>query len=192
MHFDEDRYLGLLAVCEPDRLLRVMSKVVDPEEFLSDHGARSLSAFHRGHPVTVNTAEGPSTVDYEPAESRSTLYGGNSNWRGPVWMPINTLLVAALRRYHTYCHGELLVPFPTGQGEPTSLGAIADALASRLIGLFLRDGGTGDRPSTPGFPWQEQATFFEYFDGDTGRGLGASHQTGWTALVASLALGWPR
>jgi hypothetical protein len=165
--------------------------MLDTGEFLSDHGVRSLSAAHREHPVTIELAGHAFTVDYEPAESRSWLYGGNSNWRGPVWFPINALLIAALRRYHVYCKGDLLVQCPSGEGEPISLAAVADDLAHRLVSLFLASGDR-ERPSSSGLPWQDVPTFFEYFDGDSGRGLGASHQTGWTALVASLALGWPR
>jgi hypothetical protein len=191
MHFDESAYLGLLAVCDPDRLLRVLRRVLDESEFLSPHGVRSLSAAHRADPVTVVLGGHDFTVGYEPAESRSALYGGNSNWRGPIWLPVNALLIAALRRYDRFCSGGLVVECPTGSGQPLGLGAVADELTRRLLDLFRPDV-TGKRPAQAGLPWQQDATFFEYFDGDTGRGLGASHQTGWTALIAALALGWPR
>jgi hypothetical protein len=191
MHFDEESYRGLLAVCDPERLMRVLARVLDEAEFLSDHGVRSLSAAHRAHPVTVELSGRRFTVDYEPAESRSPLYGGNSNWRGPVWLPVNALLIAALRRYDTFCHGDLLTQCPAGAGEEVGLGPVADEVSRRLLSLFLPDS-EGKRPCQTGLPWQQDVTFFEYFDGDTGKGLGASHQTGWTALVASLALGWPR
>jgi hypothetical protein len=191
MHFDEDAYRGLLAVCEPEHLLRVLSRVLDPAEFLSDHGVRSLSADHRGQPVTIELAGHAFTVDYEPAESQTSLYGGNSNWRGPVWLPVNALLVGALRRYHTYCRGDLYTECPLGSGPAMSLGAVADELSRRIVGLFTPDD-RGVLPAQANLPWQTDPLFFEYFDGDTGHGLGASHQTGWTALVASLALGWPQ
>ena len=191
MHFDEEQYHGLLAVCDPERLVRVLERVLDPGEFLSDHGVRSLSAAHRANPVTIDIAGHTFGVDYEPAESRSGLYGGNSNWRGPIWMPINALLVASLRRFDAACRGTLLVQCPSGVGDPVGLGHVADELTSRLIGLFL-PGDDGRRPALGSLPWQRDPLFFEYFDGDTGLGLGASHQTGWTSLVASLALGWPR
>jgi hypothetical protein len=190
-HFEEGNYQGLLAVCDPERLLRVLERMLDPAELLSDHGVRSLSAVHRERPVSVQLGGQSFTVDYEPAESRSAMYGGNSNWRGPVWVPINALLVAALRRYDTFCHGALRSRLPTGSERDVGLGAVADELSRRMVSLFL-PGRTGERPSQPDLPWQQDVTFFEYFDGDTGKGLGASHQTGWTALVASLALGWPR
>ena|SRR6266540_2850371 len=131
-------------------------------------------------------------VDYEPAESRTPLFGGNSNWRGPVWMPINYLLVEALRSFDGYYGAMLTVELPTGSGRSVSLGAAADALAKRLTTLFLPDG-DGRRPIWGGREpfasdprWGEDPWFFEYFDGETGAGLGASHQTGWTALVAAL------
>jgi hypothetical protein len=191
MHFDEENYQGLLSVCDPDRLSRVLLRVLDETELLSAHGVRSLSAAHRDQTVTIELGGRDFTVGYEPAESRTALYGGNSNWRGPVWFPINALLIGALRRYHVFCHGDLRAQCPTGQGETVGLGAVADELSRRLLSLFL-PAATGERPAQAGQPWQQDVTFFEYFDGDTGRGLGASHQTGWTALAASLALGWPR
>jgi hypothetical protein len=193
MHFDEERFQGLLALCDSDRLERVLARMLDPAEFWSPHGIRSLSAVHRDHPAEVQLGDHTFSVDYEPAESRSGLYGGNSNWRGPIWLPVNALLVAALRRFDAACRDDVLVPCPAGAGAgaPIRLGEVADQLTERLISLFVADA-DGHRPCLGALPWQDAPLFFEYFDGDDGRGLGASHQTGWTALVASLALGWPR
>jgi len=182
----------LLALVSGNRLERVLARALDPAEFLSDHGIRSLSRYHADHPYVLDVDGGQYRVDYEPAESRTPLFGGNSNWRGPVWMPINYLLVQALRTFDGYYGAMLTVELPTGSGRSVSLGAVADALAQRLTTLFLPDG-EGHRPLWGGREpfasdprWREDPWFFEYFHGETGAGLGASHQTGWTALVAAL------
>jgi Mannosylglycerate hydrolase MGH1-like glycoside hydrolase domain len=182
----------LLALVHGDRLRRILGHMLDPTEFLSEHGVRSLSAWHRDHPFCLSLDGVEHSVDYEPGESTTSLFGGNSNWRGPVWFPIDFLLVEALQQYAHYYGDGFTVEYPTGSGQQASLEAIAADLSRRLISLFL-PGGDGRRPVhgdepryAAGGPWADDVLFYEYFDGDTGRGLGASHQTGWTALVAKL------
>ncbi len=182
----------LLSVLSPERLRRVLARMLDPEEFLSPHGIRSLSAAHREAPVTLDLEGQRHTVTYEPAESSTGMFGGNSNWRGPVWFPMNYLLLEALRTYDRYYGEDLKVAMPSGSGPPERLRAVADDLADGLIGLFRR-GPDGRRPLNGSRAvldddplWRDLVTFPEYFHGDTGAGLGASHQTGWTALVATL------
>ncbi|NTU77938.1 MAG: glucosidase [Chloroflexales bacterium] len=182
----------LLALCHGQRMWRLLRYALDPEEFLSPYGVRSLSRYHAEHPYVLALGDVAHTIRYEPGESQSGLFGGNSNWRGPVWFPLNYLLIEALQRYHHYYGEAFTVECPTGSGRQLSLGAIADALARRLISLFEADG-LGRRPADglvggpPPDPHGRAALlFYEYFHGDTGAGLGASHQTGWTALVAKL------
>jgi hypothetical protein len=181
----------LLALLDVDRLRRVLTRMFDEQEFLSPFGVRSLSASYRTPFRTVVEGRDVS-IDYEPAESRSGLFGGNSNWRGPVWFPVNVLLADALRTYHGFLGDDFTVEVPTGSGSACTLGQAADLIDSRLCDLF-RVGSTGTRPSDgariesdPNPLWRDHLTFSEYFDGDTGEGLGATHQTGWTALVAHL------
>ncbi|MFW6183899.1 MAG: MGH1-like glycoside hydrolase domain-containing protein, partial [Chloroflexota bacterium] len=182
----------LLAILSRQRLLRVLRYLLNEEEFLAPYGIRSLSKYHQAHPYSL-TIDGKSFhIDYQPAESRSALFGGNSNWRGPIWFPINYLLVEALQKFHDYYGDELQVEYPTGSGRKLSLEEVAADLSQRLIRLFLRDeqghrpiyGGTGLFQEDP--HWRDHLLFHEYFHGDNGAGLGASHQTGWTALVARL------
>ncbi|MHB8459555.1 MAG: MGH1-like glycoside hydrolase domain-containing protein [Candidatus Limnocylindrales bacterium] len=182
----------LLALVHGHRLKRLLARMLDPDEFLSDHGVRSLSRYHRDHPFSLDLDGTVSTVDYEPAESRSGTFGGNSNWRGPIWFPINYLIIEALQRFHHYYGPEFTVEHPTGSGTLRSLVEVADDLSRRLEGLFL-PGSDGRRPALganerlatdPAFG--DLPLFFEYFNSDTGAGLGASHQTGWTSLVAKL------
>jgi hypothetical protein len=184
----------LLAIVSPDRLCRIAVPMLDEAEFLSPYGLRALSRYHRDHPLELVLDGHVDCLDYEPGESTTGLFGGNSNWRGPVWMPINYVIANALRRYHPYCGEEFTVECPTGSGVQRTLDQVADELRDRLIALFLRDG-QGRRPaygsaemfqSDPAFA--DTVMFFEYFHGDTGAGLGASHQTGWTGLVADLLL----
>ncbi|HEX5465790.1 MAG TPA: hypothetical protein VFW92_03845 [Candidatus Limnocylindrales bacterium] len=182
----------LLALVGRERLVRILGRMLDPQEFLSPHGIRSLSAWHREHPYILHLDGADHVVDYEPGESRTGLFGGNSNWRGPVWFPIDYLLIEALQQYAHYFGPGLTVEHPTGSGRQATLDAVADDLAGRLIGLFL-PGPDGRRPAqgaearyAAGGPWADDLLFYEYFHGDTGQGLGASHQTGWTALVAKL------
>ena len=188
----------LLAVVDGDRLVRVLATMLDEQEFLSPHGLRALSRRHGEHPFVLELGGAAYTVGYEPGESRTALFGGNSNWRGPVWFPVNLLLIETLRRYARFYGDDLLVEYPTGSGVGLPLAAIADDLSRRLVGLFLLDadshrpalGGDGLFATDP--RWRDQLLFHEYFHGETGAGLGAGHQTGWTALVVDLILrtGW--
>ncbi|MDP9117966.1 MAG: glucosidase [Actinomycetota bacterium] len=181
----------LLALLDADRLLRVLARMFDEAEFLSPHGIRSLSASYR-IPHVADVGGRQMSIDYEPGESRTGLFGGNSNWRGPVWFPPNVLLADALRTYNSFLGSAVSIEVPTGSGNRMSVAQAADAIDDRLIDLF-RQGPDGRRPadgtrieSTQDPLWRAHITFNEYFDGDTGEGLGASHQTGWTALVAHL------
>jgi hypothetical protein len=182
----------LLALARGHRMKRVLRRMLDPAEFLSDCGVRAMSRYHAEHPYMLELNGQTYRVAYEPAESRTGLFGGNSNWRGPVWFPINFLLIEALRRFHHYYGDDFLVEHPTGSGTYRTLSAIADDLSSRLTRIFLRDehgrrpvfGGNERFQTDPN--WRDYIPFHEYFHGDTGAGLGASHQTGWTALVATL------
>ena len=186
----EDSFL--LSVVTPEQLRRALARVLDTEEFLSPYGIRSLSRYHRGHPLRLDLGAGVAVLDYEPAESSTALFGGNSNWRGPVWFPINYLLVRALRRFHAYLGDGFTVECPTGSGQMRTLEEVSDELAGRLVSTFLNDGCGrravfGDRDLFQRDPvWHDLIPFHEYFHGDTGAGLGASHQTGWTGLVANL------
>ncbi|WP_234865256.1 MGH1-like glycoside hydrolase domain-containing protein [Sinomonas albida] len=178
-----------LAVLHGERLTRVLARMLDEREFLSPYGLRSLSAAYR-EPFTVSVAGQPMTIAYLPGESDSGLFGGNSNWRGPVWFPVNVLMADALAVFAEGSGADVTVEFPTGSGTRVSLGVVARELEGRLVRLFRPDE-TGRRPSTPrhhpaGPLWDAHPTFSEYFHGDTGAGIGASHQTGWTALVAHL------
>ncbi|MFL6239619.1 MAG: MGH1-like glycoside hydrolase domain-containing protein [Actinomycetes bacterium] len=178
----------LLAVCDPDKLVRVLSYVSAPTEFLSPHGVRALSQFHRDHPLRLDVGGVEIGVDYEPGESTTGLFGGNSNWRGPVWFPMNRLLVSALHRYHDALGDDFHVEHPVGSGQQVTLSHVADDVAQRLIALFVPDS-VGRRPAAGATSWPEDLLWFhEYFHGDTGAGLGASHQSGWTALVADLII----
>jgi hypothetical protein len=183
-----------LAVLDEHRLVRVLATMLDEREFLSPFGLRALSARHREEPFTIELGGASYTVDYEPGESTSGLFGGNSNWRGPIWFPVNYLVIEALRRYARFHGRDLLVEHPTGSGRRLSLDEIADDLSARLVRIFTR-GQDENRPvlgeeklfqTDP--RWRDLVPFHEYFHGDTGRGLGAAHQTGWTALVADLIL----
>jgi hypothetical protein len=182
----------LLSLAGPDKLTRLLEKLFDESEFLSPHGIRALSAWHREHPYTINVEGYQASIDYEPAESTTALFGGNSNWRGPIWFPVNYLIISALDRYHRFFGGELTVEYPTGSGRKLTLDVIAADLADRLISIFRLNaaghrpcfGGTEPLRSDPA--WRDNVLFSEYFQGDDGAGLGASHQTGWTGLVADL------
>src|SRR3954447_8519098 len=178
----------LMSVFGRRRLERVLPRLLDEAEFLSPHGLRAVSRFHADHPLDLGAA---GRLDYEPGESRTGMFGGNSNWRGPVWFPMNYLIVNALARLDRYFGDELTVEMPTGSGQRMRLVDVSRALADRLVGIFAeRDGRRpvfGDDERLQRDPdWRDQLLFFEYFHGDTGAGLGASHQTGWTALVADL------
>jgi Glycosyl hydrolase family 63 C-terminal domain len=182
----------LLALVRGSRMKRLLHRMLDPEEFLSPFGVRSLSRHHRQHPYQLDIDGMTYRVGYEPGESETGVFGGNSNWRGPVWFPINYLLIEALQRFHHYYGDDFHVEAPTGSGAQLTLHEVAADLSERLIRLFLRDE-SGNRPflgsrndvTTRGTA-ADRLLFHEYFHGDTGAGLGASHQTGWTALVAKL------
>jgi len=182
----------LLALVRGHRMKCLLRRMLDPTEFLSDHGVRALSRYHAEHPYTLDVNGSRYTVAYEPAESRSGLFGGNSNWRGPVWFPVNFLLIETLQKFHHYYSDDFLVECPTGSGQMLTLWQISQELASRLMGLFLR-GPDGRRPVYGGNEllqrdprWRDYLLYYEYFNGDDGAGVGASHQTGWTAVVAKL------
>lgn len=184
----------LLSVVPPERIPVMLARLLDEEEFLSPHGIRSLSRLHRDHPLEINVDGTVMRLDYEPAESTTELFGGNSNWRGPVWFPINYLIVESLRRLGVALPGRTTVQCPTGSGRELDLTQVADELSDRLCSLFRRRS-DGTRPCFGGTDrfqhdpdWSEHLLFHEYFHGDNGAGLGASHQTGWTALVALLIL----
>jgi hypothetical protein len=183
----------LLALVRGSRMKRLLRRMLDPAEFLSDFGVRSLSKHHARHPYELELGGARLRVGYEPAESQTGLFGGNSNWRGPIWLPINFLLIESLQKFHRYYSDDFRVECPTGSGVFLSLQEIADELSRRLIGLFVPDERgrrpfAGDDPRARDPRWSEHLLFHEYFDGDTGRGLGASHQTGWTGLIAELLL----
>ncbi len=182
----------LLALLRGHRMKRLLARMLDPEEFLSPHGVRSLSKAHAHQPYQLHLNGVSFTVAYEPAESRSGLFGGNSNWRGPVWLPLNFLLIEALQKYHHYYGDDFVVEHPAGSGHLLDLWSIASDLSRRLTHLFMPDR-EGRRPAHGANHryqhdphWRDLVLFYEYFHGDTGAGLGASHQTGWTALVAKL------
>ncbi|MFO1008956.1 MAG: glucosidase [Planctomycetota bacterium] len=179
----------LLAIPTRERLERVLRYVLDEREFLSPFGVRSLSRFHAEHPFELEIAGEPHRVDYQPGESTTSLFGGNSNWRGPVWFPVNYLLIEALERYHHFFGDAFQVEFPTGSGVKKNLREVAEELSARLARLFLPDEHGfrpchgDDRRYAREPRWRELVSFHEYFHAETGRGLGASHQTGWTALA---------
>jgi hypothetical protein len=182
----------LIGVTNLDRVRRLCQTLFDPAEFLSHHGLRSLSAYHRDHPYELDVEGVRAGIDYEPAESATAMFGGNSNWRGPVWFPLNYLVVTALERYHEFFGDELTIEYPTGSGTSVTLDVVAADFWERLVSLFLIDqdgrrpcfGDTQPMQTDP--RWRDNLLFHEYFHGDNGAGLGASHQTGWTGLVADV------
>ena len=192
-YFAKDKRPGLIALTSGTRLKRVLARMLDETEFLSPYGLRSLSRYHREHPLVLALDAGSTVrLDYEPAESQTGLFGGNSNWRGPIWFPLNFLALESLRNLYRCLGDDFTVEMPTGSGSQAHLGAVADEIERRLLRIFLRDA-EGRRPVNGGNrrfnqdpAWSDQIPFYEYFHGDTGEGLGASHQTGWTALVAAL------
>ncbi|HEY0377372.1 MAG TPA: hypothetical protein VGC87_10495, partial [Pyrinomonadaceae bacterium] len=187
---DDER--RLLSVVTEDRLRRVLKVMLDEEEFLSPYGVRALSRFHREHPYTLAVNGTTHRVDYEPAESSTGLFGGNSNWRGPVWFPVNYLIIESLQKFHHYLGDGFKVECPTGSGRMLTLWEVAAEISRRLSRIFLRSG-DGRRPAYGNVEkfqtdphWRDLVLFHEYFHGDHGAGAGASHQTGWTGLVAKL------
>jgi hypothetical protein len=184
----------LLALVGPERLGRVLTRLLDESELLSAHGVRSVSAMHRDQPFSVELGGTLLSVDYAPAEGTTGLFGGNSNWRGPVWFPVNALVIDALRAYGRFFGDDLRVEHPIGSGIERNLTDVANDIAGRLVATFREDD-DGRRPVHGEYAkfhddpeWHRMLPFHEYFHGDTGAGLGASHQTGWTGLVADLLL----
>ena len=183
---------GIIALVGPERLRRILAKMLDESEFLSPYGIRSLSKFHEQHPYSFYVNGQEYKVSYLPAESDSGMFGGNSNWRGPIWMPMNALIIRSLMNYYLYYGNDFTIECPTGSGKMMNLFEVASEISNRLTRIFLRDG-QGRRPVYGGTTkfqtdphWRDHVLFHEYFHGDNGAGLGASHQTGWTGLVAKL------
>jgi hypothetical protein len=183
------RFLSLVS---RDRLKSVLRYMLDEEEFLSPYGIRALSRYHKDHPYVVSVMGREHRVDYEPAESSTDLFGGNSNWRGPIWFPVNYLLIESLQKFHYYLGDQYTVEYPTGSGRQSTLWQVAAEISRRLTHIFLQNaegkrpvfGGTNQFQDDP--HWRHNILFYEYFHGDNGAGIGASHQTGWTGLVAKL------
>ncbi len=182
----------LLSIVSRAQLPRILRFMLDEGEFLSPHGIRAVSRYHAEHPYVFRLGQAEHRVDYEPAESSSGLFGGNSNWRGPIWFPMNYLLIESLQKFHHFYGDGLTVPFPTGAERRLNLWDVAAEISRRLTRIFLR-GSDGRRPVHGGVEkfqtdphWRDLVLFYEYFHGDNGSGIGASHQTGWTALVAKL------
>jgi glycosyl hydrolase family 63 len=182
----------LLSIVNRDQLRRVLRLMLDEAEFFSPHGIRAVSRYHRDNPYILIVDGMEHRVDYEPAESSTYLFGGNSNWRGPVWFPVNFLLIESLQKFHHYLGDDFRVECPTGSGKMMTLWEVAADISQRMSRIFLR-GEDGRRPvygdaemfqSDP--HWRDLLLFYEYFHGDNGAGIGASHQTGWTGLVAKL------
>jgi hypothetical protein len=182
----------LASILDETKLRRVLARMLDENEFLSPYGLRSLSRYHADHPYVIHAGGQDYRVDYLPAESDSGMFGGNSNWRGPIWMPVNILIGRALLQYYSYYGNDFTVECPTGSGRQMNLYQVAEELARRLAGIFLRDGQSrrpvygGSRKFQEDPHWRDYLLFYEYFHGDNGAGLGASHQTGWTGAVARL------
>jgi hypothetical protein len=183
---------GILALVNPERLRRILSRMLDEEEFLGPHGIRSISRFHEKNPYILHINGQEFRVDYLPAESNNGMFGGNSNWRGPVWMPVNIMLIRALQQFYLYYGDNFKIECPTGSGNLMNLFEVSKVLAQRLISTFTRDN-SGKRPVYGGSEkfqtdphWRDYILFYEYFHGDNGAGLGASHQTGWTGVVAKI------
>ncbi len=193
IHEDGMNKRHLLSLVNKKKLHRLLTRVLDEKEFLSPHGIRSMSRQHKTEPFTMKSNAGQSlTVSYEPAESHSNMFGGNSNWRGPVWFPMNYLIIDALHQYHRYYGDSFQIECPTGSGHKMNLAEVANHISERLTRLFSKDEKTQRTPYCGTDDVMQQAAdddlhlFFEYFDGDNGRGLGANHQTGWTGLIAML------
>lgn len=189
-HGDKDELL--LSLVQTDRLKALLTRLLDEEGFLSDGGIRALSKYHEKHPYSVTVNGEVHSIQYDPGDSTSDMFGGNSNWRGPVWIPINFIIIQAIRRLGKFYHDAVMIEYPTGSGNQMNLFNISTELAKRVISLFQKDS-KGNRPIYGPYNWfyqqpgnEDLILFFEYFNGDTGRGLGANHQTGWSALVAEL------
>jgi hypothetical protein len=182
----------LASILDENKLRRVLTKMLDENEFLSPYGIRSLSRYHADHPYVINAGGREYRVSYLPAESDTGMFGGNSNWRGPIWMPVNALIIRALLAYHMYYGDEFQIECPTGSGRLMNLYQVAEEIGRRLGNIFLKDA-AGRRPVYGGCEqfqtdpnWRDHLQFYEYFHGDNGAGLGASHQTGWTGVIARI------
>jgi hypothetical protein len=182
----------LASILNEERLRRVLSKMLDENEFLSPYGIRSLSRYHNEHPFEIDVESRRYSVNYLPAESDNGMFGGNSNWRGPIWMPVNGLIIRALLQYYTYYGNEFKIECPTGSGNYMNLYEVAKNIADRLSSIFQKDE-HGNRPVFGGSRkfqddpnWKDNLLFYEYFHGDNGAGIGASHQTGWTGIIATI------
>jgi hypothetical protein len=182
----------LLSLLRGHRMKRLLNRLLDETEFLSPYGIRALSKYHQEHPYSLTCNGNDLTVSYQPGESDSGLFGGNSNWRGPIWFPVDYLIIESLQRFHHYYGDDFKVECPTGSNRFVTVNEVAKELSRRLTLLFLRDE-SGRRPIYDGREqmqtdphFRDYLLFHEYFHGDTGQGLGASHQTGWTGLVAKL------
>jgi hypothetical protein len=182
----------LISVINEQRLRRLLAKMLDENDFLSPHGVRSVSRDHADHPFVLSLGGRVNRLADLPAVSDSGMFGGNANWRGPVWMPINRLIIRALLQYHPYCGDAFTVECPTGSGRQMNLRQVAKEVARRLTAIFLKDaqgrhpvyGGTRKFQEDP--LWRDDLSFHEYFHGDNGAGLGAGHQTGWTGVIARI------
>jgi hypothetical protein len=183
---------GIVALVNPERLRRILTKMLDENEFLGPYGIRSLSKFHEQNPYVFHTGGQEYKVDYLPAESNTGMFGGNSNWRGPIWMPVNALIIRALLNFYLYYGDNFKIECPTGSGKLMNLFEVSKEISDRLTRIFLRNeqgrrpvyGGTEKFQADP--HWRDHILFYEYFHADNGAGLGASHQTGWTGLVAKM------
>jgi len=182
----------MLSVFTESKLRRVLARMLDEDEFLSPYGIRSLSRYHHHHPFSFEYHGQEFRVDYQPGDSTSGMFGGNSNWRGPIWMPVNLILLRALYTLYAYYGESFKVECPTGSGQLMTLFEVAQELSDRLVRIFLPDQ-NGRRPVNGGIEkfqsdphWKDHVLFYEYFNGDTGAGLGASHQTGWTGCIARI------
>jgi hypothetical protein len=182
----------LLSLLRGHRMKRLLSRMLDESEFLSDYGVRALSRYHKDHPYIFQVNGNSFKVEYQPGESKDGMFGGNSNWRGPIWFPVNYLIIESLQKFHHYYGDDFKIECPTNSGNFVTIDKVADELARRLVNIFLKDE-NGKRPvfgeyqkfqEDPHF--RDYLLFHEYFHGDSGRGVGASHQTGWTGLVAKL------
>jgi hypothetical protein len=182
----------MASVLDETKLRRVLAKMLDENEFLSPYGIRSLSRHHSNHPYSIHADGREYRVSYLPAESDTGMFGGNSNWRGPIWMPMNALIIRALMQYYSYFGNDFKVECPTGSGRQMTLYQVAEEIGRRLTNIFLKDkagkravyGGVEKFQTDP--HWRDHILFYEYFHGDNGAGLGASHQTGWTGAIARI------